>query len=89
MTQIDPLGRGAEAATFLPPTGAIAAPVGFVGSAIFQSAQPPEVKAKMAEIAAELSRDPVAMQLFCDRVYQLLHDDIQQQQDRSHSYGKR
>ncbi|MEO0459029.1 MAG: hypothetical protein AAF152_20945 [Cyanobacteria bacterium P01_A01_bin.114] len=78
-----------EQATFLPPSGSISNPIGFVAPAIVQSHHPPEVKQKMAKVAVKLVHDPIAMRRFCDRIYQLLCEDIQAQQDRAHGYGKR
>lgn len=83
------IATGAEQATFLPTNGHITSPAGFVMPAIYQSERSPEVKAKMVEVAARLAKDPISLRLFCDRIYQLLQDDIQQQQDRTHSYGRR
>ncbi|MEL6880853.1 MAG: hypothetical protein AAFY33_04090 [Cyanobacteria bacterium J06643_4] len=80
---------GADQATALPPSGVFSNPIGFVAPAILQSNQPPEVKQEMAYIAKQLATDPMAMRLFCDRIYQLLKDDLQAQQKRAHSYGKR
>lgn len=77
------LGTGAERATFLPPTGSMSNPVGFVGPAILQSHHPLEVKRMMAQVAAKLANNPMAMAEFCDRVYQLLREDIQAQQERA------
>ena len=83
------LNTGIEQATFLPTNGHITTPASFVMPAIYQSERSPEVKAKMAEVAAQLTKDPISLRLFCDRIYQLLQNDIQQQQDRTHSYGRR
>ncbi|MEM9946774.1 MAG: hypothetical protein AAF810_12005 [Cyanobacteria bacterium P01_D01_bin.36] len=89
MAELNPSAEGSQWATFLPPSSSIANPAGFVGPAILQSHYPPAVKAKMAKVAARLAKDPIAMRLFCDRIYQLLQDDLQLQQDRVHSYGRR
>ena len=77
------LGTGAEQATFLPPSGSVSNPAGFVGPAILQSNHSIEVKRKMAQVAAALAHNPMAMEQFCDRIHQLLRDDIQAQQERS------
>lgn len=82
MTQLDP-NTGAERATFLPPSGAVANPAGFVAPAIMQSNHTLEVKRMMAQVAAKLAHNPMAMQEFCDRIHQLLREDIQMQQERS------
>ncbi|MEM6253175.1 MAG: hypothetical protein AAF821_09655 [Cyanobacteria bacterium P01_D01_bin.156] len=82
MAQLD-LGTGAEQATFLPPNGSISNPVGFVGPAILQSTHTLEVKRMMAKVAVQLANDPMAMEQFCDRIHQLLRDDLQAQQERA------
>ena len=87
--QLSPLDKGAVRAMFLSLVDETSSPVGSAALAIFQSDRAPEVKVKMAEAAAKLAKDPMAMQLFCDRVYQLLNDDIRLQQDRSYSHGRR
>ncbi len=85
---INPL-VGDENATFLPPNSAAVNPAGFAAAAILQSRHSASVKREMAAVAARLVTDPVAMRLFCDRVYQLLQDDLLIQQERIHSYGRR
>ncbi len=86
MTQLDPLA-GAEQATFLPPSGVVSNPAGFVAPAIMQSNHTLEVKKMMAQMAMKLAHNPTAMQQFCDRIHQLLRDDIQARQERS--WGRR
>lgn len=82
MAKLD-LGTGAEQATFLPPSGSVSNPAGYVGPAILQSNYTLEVKRKMAQVAAQLAHDPIAMEQFCDRIHQLLRDDLQAQQERA------
>ncbi len=82
MAQLDSKAS-AEKATFLPPSSSISNPGGFVAPAILQSNHPLKVKQKLAEVAATLVNNPMAMQEFCDRIHQLLRDDIQAQQERS------
>lgn len=80
---------GTEAATFLPPIGPLSNPARFVAPAILQSNHPPEIKQMMAKVAVDLVNDPLAMEQFCDRVYQLLREDITMQQERAYGYGRR
>lgn len=80
---------GAENATFLPPVGPVSNPTGFVAPVILRSDQPAEVKQMMARVAAQVAHDPMVMQQFCDRVYQLLCDDVRAQYERAHSYRRR
>lgn len=82
MTTLDPKA-GAQQATFLPPSGSVSNPAGFVAPAILQSHHPLEVKQMMAQVAIKLAHNPMAMAEFCDRIHQLLRDDIQTQQERS------
>lgn len=90
MPQCQPeTGTAAEQATFLSPSASVSNPAGFVAPAIVQSNHPPEVKRMMAKVAEKLANDPMAMRQFCDRIYQLLRDDIQTQQERSYGYGRR
>ncbi|MBE9079833.1 hypothetical protein IQ241_21475 [Romeria aff. gracilis LEGE 07310] len=81
--------KGAEQATFLPPSGSISNPAGFVAPAILQSQPPLAMKQMMAKVAEQLAHDPMAMRQFCDRIYQLLCDDIRAQQERAQRYGRR
>jgi hypothetical protein len=69
--------------------GPVSNPAGFVAPAILQSHHPLEVKQMMAKVAAKLAHDPEAMEQFCDRVYQLLCDDVRAQHERAHSYRRR
>jgi len=89
MAELNLSAEGSQRATFLPPSGSVSNPAGFVAPAILQSEHPPVVKTQMAKVAAKLAQDPMAMRLFCDRIYQLLQDDLRLQQDRLYSYGKR
>ncbi len=82
MTQLDPMA-GAQQATFLPPSGSVSNPAGFVAPAITQSNHTLEVKRMMAAVAMTLANNPTAMEEFCDRIHQLLRDDIQAQQERA------
>lgn len=82
MTTLDPKA-GAQQATFLPPSGSVSNPAGFVAPAITQSNHTLEVKRMMAQVAEKLANNPMAMAEFCDRIHQLLRDDIQAQQERS------
>ena len=82
MTTLDPK-TGSEQATFLPPSGSVSNPAGFVAPAITQSNHTLEVKQMMAKVAMKLAHNPMAMEEFCDRIHQLLRDDIQAQQERA------
>ena len=82
MTQLDPKA-GVEQATFLAPSGSVSNPAGFVAPAIVQSNHTLEVKQMMAQVAVKLAHNPMAMAEFCDRIYQLLCNDIQTQQERA------
>jgi len=85
--QISPQA-GDEAATFLPPEYAAVDPIGFAAAAILQSQHSLAVKRELAAVAGQLVQNPLAMQLFCDRVYELLQDDLRLHRDRSPNYGR-
>ena len=82
MMHLDPKA-GSEQATFLPPNTSVSNPAGFVATAITQSNHTLEVKQMMAQVAMQLTHSPTAMEEFCDRVHQLLRDDLQTQQERA------
>ncbi|MEM9486346.1 MAG: hypothetical protein AAGA83_21930 [Cyanobacteria bacterium P01_F01_bin.116] len=82
MTHLDPKA-GSEQATFLPPSGSVSNPAGFVATAITQSNHTLEVKRMMAQVAMQLTDSSTAMEEFCDRVHQLLRHDLQSQQERA------
>ena len=82
MTTLDPKA-GAQQATFLPPSSSISNPAGFVAPAITQSNHSLEVKEILAQVAMKLAHNPMMMEEFCDRIHQLLRNDIQTQQERA------
>lgn len=82
MTHLEPKA-GAEQAIFLPPSSSVSGPAGFVAPAIMQSNHTLEVKQMMAQVAMKLTCSPTAMEEFCDRIHQLLRDDLQAQQERA------
>jgi hypothetical protein len=43
----------------------------------------------MGELAEEILHDPLAIQELCDRVYDLMVDDLRMQQTRNRGYGRR
>lgn len=88
MPKLNPTA-GDEKATFLPSDSAAVSPVGFAAAAILQSNHSQAVKQEMATVAARLVKDPNIMRLFCDRVYQLLQDDLRAHQERTHGHGRR
>lgn len=82
MTKLDPMA-GSEQTTVLPPSSDISNPTAFVAPAIVQSHHTLEVKRMMAQVAEKLAHNPLAMQQFCDRIHQLLYNDMKLQQERS------
>lgn len=61
-------------------------PAGFAAPGVIQSEH--DLMA-MAQLAADLIDDPIALEQFCDRVYELMRDDLQRQRERSHGHGRR
>ncbi|MEO0535840.1 MAG: hypothetical protein AAF215_18450 [Cyanobacteria bacterium P01_A01_bin.123] len=68
------------------PNASVVAPAGFVAPGVIQSDRD---LAAMTRLAAELIDDPIALGQFCDRVYELMRDDLQRQRERSQGYGRR
>jgi hypothetical protein len=48
-----------------------------------------ESEAAIAELAAQILRDPLQARRLCDRVYGLLQQDLRIQRERSRGYGGR
>ncbi|HIK14515.1 MAG TPA: hypothetical protein IGS53_04375 [Leptolyngbyaceae cyanobacterium M33_DOE_097] len=82
------MGFGAVSPGTLPP---LAAPGGVMGSSAAVSVQvrDPRQVADLEALADQVLRDPVLLRQVCDRVYQLLLEDLRQQHERSRSYGGR
>ncbi len=80
--------NSADREPFLPPHGT-QQPSGFGAPAHVQSQVSRQQQQQMAELADELLRDPLALTQFCDRIYDLMQTDLQQQQERYRGYGRR
>lgn len=61
-----------------------ASPVGFVTSALSA-----EDSQELAALASQILDDPVALRRLSDRVFELLKQDLQQEQERRGGYGRR
>ena len=48
-----------------------------------------EDKVALTQLAAKILQDPLAMRRLSDRVFQLLQEDLQLQQERNRGYGRR
>lgn len=66
--------------------GISAAPVGYGDSALPTTL--PERQAVM-QLAAKVLQDPLAQSKLCDRIYELMQNDLQYQRERQHNYGRR
>jgi len=53
------------------------------------SLQFPDEQEALLQLASEILQDPLAMQHLCDRVYTLMQQDLQRQQERHRGYGRR
>jgi hypothetical protein len=79
-----------ERETQLSPSTEFASPMGAGAPASVQmSAHSQADLLAMNNLAQELLHDPLAMRLLCDRVYDLMAQDLQIQQDRDRGYGRR
>ena len=59
------------------------------GSYVSLALANPEEMAELAQLADQLLKDPLALQCLSDRVLELLKQELKQQQERSHGYGRR
>ncbi|PZV14281.1 MAG: hypothetical protein DCF22_09165 [Leptolyngbya sp.] len=64
-------------------------PAGYAAPARFLQLTHPEDLALLSELAGQLLQDPLAVRRLSDRVVELLHQDLMQQQERNHGYGRR
>jgi urease gamma subunit len=64
-------------------------PAGYAAPARFLQLTHPEDLALLSQLASQLLQDPMAVKQLSDRVLELLHQDLVQQQERSHGYGRR
>lgn len=80
--------NSADREPFLPPHGTHQ-PSGFSAPAQVQSSLSRQQQEQMAQVANDLLRDPMLLTQFCDRIYDLMQTDLQQQQERHRGYGRR
>lgn len=79
-----------ERQTQLPPSTEFASPMGASAPTFVQMSDQAQADlTAMNQLAQELLHDPLAMQALCDRVYDLMVQDLQMQQDRDRGYGRR
>ncbi|MEX0271130.1 hypothetical protein AB3R30_18495 [Leptolyngbyaceae cyanobacterium UHCC 1019] len=84
---LTPLGSEAARNRSIP---AIAVcPAGYAAPARFLELTHPEDLALLSQLAEQLLQDPLAVKRLSDRVVELLHQDLRQQQERSRGYGRR
>jgi hypothetical protein len=48
-----------------------------------------EPQQEIAQLAQQILQDPLRTMQLCDRVYELLQEDLRIQQERSRGYGRR
>ena len=82
------MNKGADQEPFLPPHGTHQ-PSGFGAPGHVQSQLSRQQQQQIAELANDLLHDPLALTQFCDRIYDLMQSDLQQQQERYRGYGRR
>jgi hypothetical protein len=87
--EYDRILGSADHETTLPPVTQTGSAAGFSAPADVQSQISSTQQQQVAQMATEILRDPLAMRLLCDRVYDLLQTDLRHQQERSQSYGRR
>lgn len=66
----------------------MATPAGYVASAVIQ-ARDKQNFAKVQALAAKVLHDPLLQQELCDRIYQLMLEDMSLQKERIRNYGGR
>ncbi len=84
---LTPLGSEATRDRLLPPV--TVRPAGYAAPARFLQLTHPEDLALLSQLAGQLLQDPLAVKRLSDRVVELLHQDLVQQQERSRGYGRR
>jgi len=62
---------------------------GYAAPASMQGNQSEEDRVALTQLAAKILQDPLAMRRLSDRVFQLLQEDLQLQQERNRGYGRR
>jgi hypothetical protein len=86
-TRLIPLGSEAVSYPLVPPP-AIAS-TDYAAPGRFLDLPPNTDLATLSQLAEQLLQDPLALQQLSDRVLELLHQDLERQQERSRGYGRR
>lgn len=71
---------------FLNPITNLAKPAGYTAPVIIQSNNK-EKLAKMMPIVAKILKDPLLLNKLCDRIYELMQEDLRQQKEY-HNYRR-
>ncbi len=71
----------------LKPIGDASAPAGYAASAAVQSHCQPEELSAIAKLASKVRGDPLLMRQLCDRVCELMLEDLHRQRERSRHCG--
>lgn len=78
---------GLEELPFLPSAGGITVPAGYAALG-FDTSDDNSDSTTLAELAAKVLEEPLLMQQLSDRVYELMQEDLRQQQERRRNYGR-
>lgn len=62
---------------------------GYAAPAFMPGDKSEEDRVALTQLAAKILQDPLAMRRLSDRVFQLLQEDLQLQQERNRGYGRR
>ncbi len=68
--------------SYLPRHHSLANPAGYSIAAKYQTSD-----ASLTPLIEKALKDPALLDQLCDRVYQIMLADLQQQQDRTRNYG--
>jgi hypothetical protein len=72
----------------LTPMGDITVPAGYAAPlSVLQSDRQKADQTRLSQVAAKVLQDPLLMMKLCDRVYQLMGEDLRYQRERSRNYG--
>jgi hypothetical protein len=62
---------------------------GFTASAGILASETLAQNSALLQLAAEVLENPLLQQKLCDRVYELMQQDLRKQKERYHNYGRR
>ena len=86
-----------ERLPFLEPIGDLATPAGYAAGSVgigdeskgtISSRDRQLDRATLSQLAAKVMEDPLLLQLLSEQVYDLMLSDLEQQRERSRTYGR-